>query len=203
VAHRELEGLEAQYYMGSNPLSYMAEGFRQYFDAALSFFSGEGKVYTNVSGTNVKASSGNVSIRTTTNTETKAYVKVDFSGVMDNNQSNTPSPPQVETGTKTTVSQTTEAKVTVTPAGVPVNLSASNTVNATDQTVTNKVEASVGVSEGPVQGKVYVNSSTTTQSDGASENTTNVGLKVETPVYNDGQRTISIGAQVELKHKTN
>src|SRR5690606_28356290 len=49
VAHRELEGLEAQYYMGSNPLSYMAEGFRQYFDAALSFFSLEGKAYANVS----------------------------------------------------------------------------------------------------------------------------------------------------------
>jgi hypothetical protein len=119
---------------------------------------------------------------------------------MDNNANNTPSAPQIETGTKTTVTQTTEAKVTVRPGGVPVNITASNTVNATDQTVTNKVEASVGVSEGTVQGKVYVSNGTTTQSNGTTENKTNVGVKVETPVYNDGQRKISIGGQVELTH---
>lgn len=89
----------------------------------------------------------------------------------------------------------------VNPAGIPINIAASNTMSATDQTVTNKVEASVGVSEGAVQGKVYVNNSSTTQLNGATENKTSVGGKVEAPVYNDGQRKVSIGAQVELTHK--
>jgi hypothetical protein len=74
VAHRELEGLEkAPVNVTSiTGLYYMAEGFRQYFDAVLSFFSVEAKVYTNVSGNNASSSSGNVSVSTTTSTETKA-----------------------------------------------------------------------------------------------------------------------------------
>ena len=47
------------------------------------------------------------------------------------------------------------------------------------QTVPNKVE--VSVNEGTVQGNVCANNSTTTQSDGASENSTNVGIKLKHP----------------------
>jgi len=202
VAHRELEGLEAQHYMGSNPLTYMAEGFRQYFDAALSLFSFEGKAYTNVSGKNAEMKSGSASISTTTSTEIKAFVNVDFSGVMDYNQNNKPAAPEVKAGIKTTVEQTTESKITVRPGGIPVNIAISNTVNGADETVTNKVEASVGLNEGPAQGKVYVSNSTTTPINGTIvTNSIKIGAKIETPIYNDGKQKISVGAQVELTTK--
>ena len=206
IAHRELEGLES---VGVNPSGhpwgYLVEGFRRYFDGALSLFSGEAKAYTNVSQTN-GTTSGTVSVSTTTSTETKAFVKVDLSGVMDANSNNEFVPPSnmVETGVKTSTSQTTEVKATVvTPTGVPVNVSASNTLNATDQTSTNKVEVSVGVNQGSVQGKVYVSNSTTTQTNGTTDNKTSMGAKVETPVYNDGKRKVSVGIQAEITHKSN
>lgn len=136
-------------------------------------------------------------------TETKAFVKVDLSKVMDNNGTNKPDfSGSVQTGVKTTLSQTSQVKVTVpTPSGAPVNVSASNTLNTTEQSKTNKVEVSVGINQGQVQGKTYVSNSTTVNSNGTVQNQTSVGVKAEVPVYKvDQNKTISIGIQAEIKH---
>ena len=69
IAHRELEGLES-YPVNANSMDYMAEGFRRYFDAALSFFGFEAKAYSKVSGTQGSGSTGNVSISTGTSAVT-------------------------------------------------------------------------------------------------------------------------------------
>ena len=104
-----------------------------------------------------------------------------------------------EIGSKVSTSQTTETKLTVvTPTGVPVNLSTSNTLNATDQSVTNKAEVSVGVSNGNLQGKVYVDASSTTTGV-ETANSTSAGVRAEVPVYNDGNKKVSIGMRVEIK----
>jgi RHS repeat-associated protein len=202
---RELEGLELAPFnpQTTHPFTIIAEGFRQAFDGILSMFQGEAKAYTNTSGTNAQVNTGNVQVSTTTSTETKAFVKVDLSKVMDNNGTNKPDfSGSVQTGVKTTLSQTSQVKVTVpTPSGAPVNVSASNTLNTTDQSKANKVEVSVGINQGQVQGKAYVSNSTTVNSNGTVQNQTSVGVKAEVPVYKvDQNKTISIGIQAEIKH---
>jgi hypothetical protein len=125
-----------------------------------------------------------------------------MSGVLDYHGNNEYVAPKIFTaGVKTEVSQVNKVKTTVAVEGVPVNLSATNTVNATNQTVTNTTEVSVGVDQGATQAKVYVNNSTTTQMNGSSENQSSAGVKVSVPVYDDGKRTVSVGAQVELTNK--
>jgi RHS repeat-associated protein len=199
---RELEGLELAPFnpQTTHPFTIIAEGFRQAFDGILSMFQGEAKVYTKVSGTNGAVKTGNASATTSTSTETKAFVKVDFSKVMDNNGTNKPDVSNIVTsGVKTSTSQTTGATVTApTPAGLPVNVTVSNTVNATDQTTAAKIEASAGIKRENFQANVYMNASTTVNNDGSSSTSGSAGVRAEVPIYKDDKRTIIIGAQAQI-----
>jgi RHS repeat-associated protein len=204
TTHIELEGLEAYpINPNSNPLHYMAEGFRQYFDAALSLFSVEGKAFVNTSGNNASVTNGTTTVTQSTSSETSAFIKVDLSGVMDANNNNEFVAPSnmVESGVKTTVETTSEVTQNLQVGNVPVNVSMSTTLNPGDATKKNTAEVSVGVDKGKVEGKAYINTSTTTSANGSKQSETSVGVKAQVPVYDDKKRSISIGLQVEATHK--
>ncbi len=96
---------------------------------------------------------------------------------------------------------TTALKNTTLVDGVPINTTLSTTINATDESITKSAELSVGVDKGNLQGKAFVNVSSTTNSDGSTTNKTSAGMKVQVPVYKDTKNTISIGGQVKLEHE--
>ena len=54
--------------------------------------------------------------------------------------------------------------------------------------------------KGNIQGKAFVNISSTANSDGSVTNKTSVGVKAQMPVYKDAKNTISFGTQVKLEH---
>jgi hypothetical protein len=200
-----LQGTSANYVLWArnNPLNAVADGFREMFDAALSFFSGTAEIFKTATRTPVKATAGNTTVSVSAETKTSAYVKINLSGVLDRNSNNEVVLPKniVETGVKTTQTVTESVTTTVMVDGVPVNTTLSSTQNVTDESVTNTAEVSVGADNGNVQGKAFISTSSTTNSDGSVTNKTSIGIKAQLPVYKDEKNTISIGTQVKLEHE--
>lgn len=179
---------------------YITEGFRRLGDAALSLVSATAEVFTSASR---DVPTGSKAVSVTATTKSSFFVKADFSDVLNppaNNELVLPNN-MVEVGTKTTQSLTTKAQKTTKVGNVPVNTSLSTTLNSTDQSVKNSAEISVGVDNGNVQGKAFVNTSSTTNSDGSKTNKTSIGVKAQVPVYKDLKNTVSVGAQLTLDHE--
>lgn len=189
--------------LGQNPIGAMQEGFRRLGDAALSLFSATAEFFVNATTTNTNAPVGNSTLSISSDTKRSAYAKVNLSGVLDANPNNEVVLPEkvIDVGIKTTQTMTTALKNTTLVDGVPINTTLSTTINATDESITKSAELSVGVDKGNLQGKAFVNVSSTTNSDGSTTNKTSAGMKVQVPVYKDTKNTISIGGQVKLEHE--
>lgn len=200
-----LQGVNPNAYfnwMASNPMGAIAEGFRQYFDAAASLFTAKAGVTLTTKTTTSEVKAGNASASTSVVTESKAEVTMDGSSIFDYNGQNSKSisdinPFKVETSTTTKTVQ--EGNVTVTVDGVPVNISNSQE-NTTTGESKNTTEVSVGVSSKNVDANAYVNTSTTTNSNGTTT-TAAAGAKANVTVNKSGNTTTQAGAYVEVETK--
>jgi hypothetical protein len=189
-------------YGTGNPLGVIAEGFRQVFDAGASMFTATADFFMNITRTDKLASTGNTTISETSSTKTSVSINADFSDVFNPSANNTVTLPEVfKFDFKTTQTATTTIKNTTTIEGVPINTSLSTTLNATDQSVTNTAEVSVGIDNGNLQAKGFVNVSNTQHSDGSETNKAAAGAKLEVPVYKDSKNTISFGTQFKVEHE--
>lgn len=172
-------------------------------DAVLSMASATVEVFTNATQTVQEYASGNTKISVKSSTKTSAKVKFDFSDVMNYSGNNNFTAPDnmIEFGVYTTQSSTESVTKTTRVGNVPVNTTLSSTQNATDKSVTNTTEVSIGMDNGNIQAKAFMNVSSTSSSDGSTSNKVSMGAKAEVPVFKDKGSTITVGSEIKLEYE--
>jgi len=187
-------------WMRNNPMGAIQEGFRQMFDAAASLFTV--KAGANIKSTTplVEAKAGKFSGSVSKVKESKAEIIMDASNVFDYNGQKTKSvsdinPFSVETSTTTKIES--GINVTVNIEGVPVNFS-NTQENTSSGESTNTTEISVGVSNDSGDANIYVNTSTTTNSDGTTSYVA-AGAKANSTVAKSGNTSTNVGVYIEVQ----
>ncbi|MHA7108913.1 RHS repeat-associated core domain-containing protein [Sunxiuqinia elliptica] len=192
----------------NNPMSAVAEGFRQMFDAAASLFTvkaGARVTQTKrLAGIESKSFSASSSVVTTS----KFEAKLDASQVFDYNGNNKTTlseinPIKLESSTSTNLVQ--NASVDLTAEGIPAEISVSHQTDLANGDISVTTEVSSGVSGGNgvvnSSGNIYVNT-TTTNSDGSTSTSVAAGGQVDAQV-SQGNTSISIGAYLEIEKLLN
>jgi hypothetical protein len=172
-------GPEWAYWAAQNPLAGIADGFRQVFQAAAALFSAD--VSAAVTTTTTTNSSGASTTSTTSNTSIFSFMPQNmFNYTGDNNA--VPSP-LVTSNTQTTQTGQKVTSPTVSVAGVPVNISLSNSTD-NKGTKTTTVEGSAGLTNknSTAAANAYINVNNSTTSDGTNSTTVKAGMKVSVPI---------------------
>jgi len=200
----ELEGLEPiDFWMRASPQDIFCEGWRQMLDAALTLFSFENKEYIlNEKSKSVKGKYAKYTIKV--QNETAIKITMDFSKVLDNHGSNTWYPPAedpIKIGVENVTKTVSEVTITI-PTEVPVNITYQE-MKTTEGKEETKVEASVGIKDKTIDANVYINFKQKKETNGDTEESVNIGTKIEFPIYaepNTGT-TVKVGSRTDLKVK--
>jgi hypothetical protein len=188
-------------WMVNNPQGAFADGFRQIFDAAASVFTAKAGVSISQKTNIIEGKLGNFSVSGSTVTESNAEISFDASGMFDYSGDNKVSwsqlnPFKAEISSETKVE--VEAKASLSVDGIPVDVSKSHSKNSSGE-MTNKREIAVGVSGKSVEANVYINSSTTSQSNGASKTNVALGSKANVTVIKEDFGKTQIGVYAEIQ----
>ncbi len=128
-----------------HPWAYIAEGFRQYFQASGAavdrFFA---SFSTSTDTKTSQASAGELKVTTSVNVTNTTTIRTNFGGFMAMNSQNTPQGPIVKVTYTTDVSQQTKVEGSTTVRGV--DLKVSNKTNISTGKVSNTTEVSAGKS---------------------------------------------------------
>jgi len=180
INHFELEGLEGVPVNGGNPLAYVAEGFRQMFQAVGDLFSFKAEVHVNKEvevKSEVKTPVGSIENKTTTTVvENKAEIKTNF-GEYFKNGGGKMVEVSASSNAMSKIENTTTA--TVKTSGAPLKSSSKTTVDGsgTSQTVTVGTGATVDIGN-KGKGGIAASLFTTQQQTGTNEGKSTFGFKV-------------------------
>lgn len=196
---------EMSNWMVNNPMGAIAEGFRQYFDAAASLLTVKSGVSYSEKQNVKEFKSGTFTTSSSSLKSTKAEATFDASKVFDFSGNNQVSLDQLNPfsfDVSNSVAAVEDVKTTVSINGVPVNLSSSqSTDNSGNHIVSNKI--GVGISGSDLDGNLYIGTTTTTNSNTNQTSNTSVSLGGQTnmTIKKEGDTKIQIGLyfKVELK----
>ncbi|GAA4092633.1 hypothetical protein GCM10022392_13710 [Mucilaginibacter panaciglaebae] len=185
-----------------NPMAYIAEGFRQYFQAAGSaidraYISTSTSVSRVISDAKVSLGFGDARVTTSVNITNTTTARTNLGQFLTPNSQNTPNAPMFKVTNNTEVSQQTEVEGSTTVRGI--DYSTNNTTNISASKVTTNTEMSAGKT---IKGATFAGyvSHTNTSENSKLSSQTDVGVKASYTHEKNKVKTtstLSVGVTVQ------